>query len=67
MIKGSDVAKRHVGTLGIKKILAVNHPPVQMVIDSGVVPYLLANMKQSNYTTLQVESAWALTNVASGT
>ena len=57
----------HVGVFGIRKILSVNVPPIQLIIDSNLINPLIEFMQNNKYPRLQVEAAWALTNVASGT
>ena len=50
---------------GFRCILSVEkNIPAQLLIDNGIVPYLVRNLS-SDSTTLIFESAWALTNIAS--
>ncbi|ETE63703.1 Importin subunit alpha-2, partial [Ophiophagus hannah] len=43
------------------------NPPVNQVIESGIIPKLVEFLYYHDNPNLQFESAWALTNVASGT
>lgn len=54
--------------IGVRKILSIaDSPPIQAIIDAGLVPRMIEYVKQSEYPQLQLEATWALTNVASGT
>lgn len=56
------------GVLMIRKLLSVNEaPPIQEVVDSGIVPTLISYLPRDDWVDLQFEAAWAVSNVASGT
>jgi len=52
---------------GLRKLLSIKiDPPIQQVIDAGLLPQLMAWLQRSDSPALQYEACWALTNIASG-
>ena len=42
-----DVIRQHQGMIGIRKILSIaDNPPIQAVIDAGLVPKMIDYVKQ---------------------
>ncbi|CCH46717.1 Importin subunit alpha [Wickerhamomyces ciferrii] len=66
-IQSNDFDSQLASTVKFRQILSrERNPPIDLVIQSGVVPILVTFMVNQP-EMLQLESAWALTNIASGT
>lgn len=62
-----DMARQLNGVTMLRKLLSLEHqPPIQAVIDAGVVPRLVQMLTFNHSTEIQFEAAWTLTNIASG-
>ncbi|CAG7851594.1 Importin subunit alpha-2 AltName: Full=Importin-1; AltName: Full=Karyopherin subunit alpha-2 [Serendipita indica DSM 11827] len=66
-VRSGELHQQIEATARIRRLLSKeDNPPIEQVIRAGLVPYFV-NFLQSPDQQLQFESAWALTNVASGT
>ncbi|CCF56196.1 hypothetical protein KAFR_0A07620 [Kazachstania africana CBS 2517] len=66
-IQSNDFQEQLAATVKFRQILSrEHHPPIDVVIQSGVVPTLVNFMNENQPEMLQLEAAWALTNIASG-
>ncbi|CAH6722518.1 importin subunit alpha [[Candida] jaroonii] len=67
LIKSPDVDDQINATVKFRQILSREHnPPINAVIQCGVIPTLVEFMNRNHTDMLQLEAAWALTNIASG-
>jgi len=67
-VLSNEQEEYHYGLIGLRKLLSKeNDPPIQAVIDAGVVPRLVQLTSLSSPKKVQFEAAWCLTNVCSGT
>jgi len=67
-LNSNDRQLQYEKTMQIRKMLSIEmNPPIQTIIDAGIVPKLVSFLTCTDNTGLQFEASWALTNIASGT
>lgn len=67
-LRSADIAAHLAGSSYIRKVVSVERdPPIQEAVDVGAIPYLVQFLDVDAHPQLQLEAAWALSNMASGT
>ena len=66
-INSEDHALQLDGVQKRRRVLGIDNPPIQQIVDTCVVPRLVHLLAQDATPHVQFESAWALVNIASGT
>ncbi|KAH3760196.1 Importin subunit alpha-1 [Pelomyxa schiedti] len=69
MLNSTDPNTQHDAASWIRVLISLeeNAPPLAEVVNSGAVPKLVEFLERDDFPQLQLEAAWALTNIAAGT
>lgn len=66
MVLSKNIEQQIIGTQKIRKLLSIErNPPIKEIVDANLVPQLVEFL-YSNNENLQLEAAWAITNILSG-
>jgi len=65
--QSSNPEERLITIKSVRKLLSsIINPPIDELIQSGILPVLVKCLADDQYSVIQFEVAWALTNIASG-
>jgi len=68
IIRNGDEEARNAATESIRRVLSLEMgPPIDDVINAGLIPLLMEMLRSPVNNKLQFEAAWCITNIASGT
>jgi len=66
-LQSTDDNSLYEATQGARKMLSrERNPPIDDIINAGILPTLVTFLQRDDNRKLQFEAAWALTNIASG-
>eukprot|EP00914_Ancora_sagittata_P025342 GHVO01050384.1.p1 GENE.GHVO01050384.1~~GHVO01050384.1.p1 ORF type:complete len:328 (+),score=31.03 GHVO01050384.1:34-1017(+) len=67
-VNSSDPLRQKKGAEYFRRLLSIpNNPPIQDIINSGVVPRFVQLLKECRQPKLEYDCLWVLTNITSGT
>uniref|UniRef100_T1IV31 Mitochondrial pyruvate carrier n=1 Tax=Strigamia maritima TaxID=126957 RepID=T1IV31_STRMM len=65
-LNSNDASVQLETTRQVREMLRGNEPPIDAIINEGIVPKLVEFLRHHDNPDLQSESAWALANIAAG-
>ena len=64
-IQDNNTTIQHEGLLQMRKVLSSDYPHIELFANSGII-VLLSNLLLSTNENIRMETAWCLTNIATG-